>query len=113
MELLRAPDGNLGGAGSHKGKSLPKNGANTEKAEVQSGSRGMGLSLEPLDTTWHPGLFTYTRRDIPIFEKSVQIRSPPLAVKSILVHFVSTHCDTGVSCQDNSCRGEGSVGSSW
>lgn len=54
-----------------------------------------------------PWTFTYISHYIPIFVKPVQIRFLPLAVISTLIWFFSSHCDIGVSCQDNWYRGGG------
>lgn len=117
MNLLTRTRWKLGGAVSHlvtmreKKRNLSKDRANTKREEVQS--REIRLSLEPLDPTWQPGLFTYISHYSPIFVKPVQIRFLPLAVISILICFVSSHCDIGVSCQDDWYRSGGSTGSNW
>lgn len=56
-DLLKRTRWKLGGAGSHlvimrgKKKSLSENRGNTKREEVQSRSREIRLSLEPLDPT--------------------------------------------------------------
>lgn len=72
-----------------------------ERAEVQSGSREMRLSLEPRIQHGTLDFSPTSATTFPSLFKPVQIRFLPLAVKFILIYFVLTHCEMGVSCQDN------------
>lgn len=54
------------GAGSHLVTMREK--SVQYRAEVESSSRELRLSIEPLDPTWHPGLFMSTHpKNILIF----------------------------------------------
>ena len=81
MELLRGPEGSLQvlAAILSPGGKHP---SNTERTEVENTSRELRLSVEPLDPTRHPGLFTSIHQYVPIFEP-VQMRFLVLTGKSI------------------------------